>query len=92
MHLGFFGYAELKNGGNQRVAFRFHAKKKKFKMAAIKIGFACNVVINAPISVILVSIPIFTRPRVTIKCILKKNHIFNFLPNFKNLIKMAVCK
>ena len=60
--LGVFEYAEFKNGGNQIVALGFPAKNLKFKIA-LKTGCACNLAINAPILVVLVSVYMFIRSR-----------------------------
>ena len=63
MRLGVFEYAEFKNGGNQIVALGIPAKNLKCKMAALKTGCACNLAINAPILVVLVSVYMFMRSR-----------------------------
>ena len=64
-----FEYAEFQNDGSQTVARGFPAKNSKFKMAALKTGCACNLAVNAPILVVLVSVYMFMRSRNTIKCI-----------------------
>ena len=77
MHVGVFEYAKFKNGRNQIVALGFPAENSKFKMAALKTGCTYNLEINAPISVILVSITMFTRSMATIKKYFK--HIISII-------------